>query len=148
MSYDYRYSDGNRIEKIAGHTITKVEISQSKEYLRITTDRRTFVFEAKGDCCSHSWFEAIDDPQAMLGKVVEVEEIDIPFSKTRPEQVDYEYIQYYGVRFTTAAGRATVEYRNSSNGYYGGSLGAVESVPEKEPMNVLAEAKPAKRGKR
>ncbi len=34
----------------------------------------------------------------------------------------FDSVIYYGVKFTTTAGRCTIDYRNDSNGYYGGSL--------------------------
>ena len=36
-------------------------------------------------------------------------------------------VAYYGLKITTDNGRAVIDYRNSSNGYYGGSL---ELAPE------------------
>ena len=34
------------------------------------------------------------------------------------DQVDE--VQYYGLKITTERGRAMIDYRNDSNGYYGG----------------------------
>jgi len=31
-------------------------------------------------------------------------------------------VAYYGLRITTTKGRAVLDYRNTSNGYYGGGL--------------------------
>lgn len=33
-----------------------------------------------------------------------------------------ECVAYYGLKITTEKGRAVIDYRNDSNGYYGGSL--------------------------
>lgn len=35
---------------------------------------------------------------------------------------DDECIKYYGFKITTSKGHIIIDYRNSSNGYYGGSL--------------------------
>jgi len=32
-------------------------------------------------------------------------------------------VAYYGLKITTEKGRAMIDYRNDSNGYYGGWLG-------------------------
>ena len=41
-----------------------------------------------------------------------------------------EYIQYYGLKITTNKSRCTIDYRNSSNGYYGGYLDLVSPLPK------------------
>lgn len=35
---------------------------------------------------------------------------------------DCDCVEYYGLKITTDKGRAVIDYRNNSNGYYGGSL--------------------------
>ncbi len=77
-----------------------------------------------GDCCSQTWIEAIDDPDALCGVVLEVEDVEMPESVQRvtPLCQDPDCVQFYGLRVTTSAGRCVIEYRNNSNGYYGGSL--------------------------
>lgn len=83
----------------------------------------------KGDCCSTSWFEGITGTEALFGGIV---------VSTEEETIDsfnegYDYIQVYGVRIVTNKGRAVVEFRNSSNGYYGGWVNngsREDSVPD------------------
>lgn len=36
--------------------------------------------------------------------------------------VEDEYLQFYGFKIQTQKGDVVIEYRNSSNGYYGGNL--------------------------
>lgn len=74
---------------------------------------------ADGDCCSQSWIENVETPENILGTVVSAEDIDL----SKPdEEVDYEVIRFYGFKITTEKGSSLLDYRNSSNGYYGGSL--------------------------
>ncbi len=39
------------------------------------------------------------------------------------DEKEYDCLQFYGYKITTDKGDATIEFRNSSNGYYGGSIG-------------------------
>jgi hypothetical protein len=73
----------------------------------------------------------------MIGTVRAVEQTQMPEPLISVEDVarglrrladpDYrEYggqeLKYYGVKITTEAGRAMIEFRNESNGYYGGMM--------------------------
>lgn len=66
-------------------------------------------------------------------------ELDLPLGPGRPEhpaddEYENDYLQYYGVQINTDKGAFTLEYRNSSNGYYGGSLGESEVHTQKKPI--------------
>ena len=37
-------------------------------------------------------------------------------------------LRFYGLKVTTEKGRATIDYRNNSNGFYGGSLVVADNV--------------------
>ena len=82
------------------------------------------ILETYGDCCSFTWIESIDAPDALKGTVQDVEEIDMPnlgnIDGQRHQGVDQ--VSYYGLKITTNKGRCVIDYRNDSNGYYGGSL--------------------------
>jgi hypothetical protein len=41
---------------------------------------------------------------------------------------DVDVVAYYGLKITTETGIAVLDYRNDSNGYYGGSLEVVEEI--------------------
>lgn len=87
-------------------------------------DRRPIRLDAKGDCCSYSWIESIDNPGALLGTVQSVEDIDMPDlgSIDSPKHQGVDCVRYYGLKITTEKGDCVLDYRNDSNGYYGGSL--------------------------
>lgn len=76
-------------------------------------------YSAEGDCCSRSWIEHSDIPEVAGLSVVSVEETELENGDNK----DGDYIQVYNTRFILSNGQMIVlEYRNSSNGYYGGYL--------------------------
>ena len=71
--------------------------------------------------------EDLDDPQALLGTVQAVEHLEMPDlgSVDGKHHSGVDCVAYYGLKVTTENGRCTIDYRNDSNGYYGGSLDVV-----------------------
>ncbi len=59
--------------------------------------------------------------------MVKVEEVDLPESwyTSHPGPKEEECLQKYGVNIQTTGGTGTIDFRNESNGYYGGWLGVV-----------------------
>ena len=47
------------------------------------------------------------------------------------DEINGETIQYYGIKLTSTNHTALVEFRNSSNGYYGGDVTEVECKAKK-----------------
>lgn len=80
------------------------------------------VLTVYGDCCSQSWIESLDTPANLIGTVQSVEDLDMPNlgnvgTKHHP---DVDQIRYYGLKIVTDKGHCVIDYRNDSNGYYGG----------------------------
>ena len=109
-------------DALLNKTILSVTMSDDKQVMTFVTMSGPVVVRAEGDCCSGSWFESIDDPAALLGTVRDVEEIPMPDLGDQP---DHDVMQYYGLKITTERGRAVIDYRTDSNGYYGGYLEVV-----------------------
>ena len=112
-------------EALIGKTITSYDIEESGDYIRFTMkDGSTVRLNTYADCCSHTWIESLDAPDALLGRVQDVEEIDMPHlgNIDGERHKDVDQVQYYGLKITTNKGRCVIDYRNDSNGYYGGSL--------------------------
>jgi hypothetical protein len=107
---------------LIGKVITAVYLATDKEAMKFDIqDGEPIIVRADGDCCSHSWIEAIDNPEAIIGSpVLEAEDLDLGIPAL--ENDEYEYLQYYGFKISTVKGTCKIEYRNSSNGYYGGNL--------------------------
>jgi hypothetical protein len=93
-----------------------------------SSDTVTFVFldgsaasyKTEGDCCSHSWVEHLEAPNDLVGAVIIDVKEDPILNEDDPD--NHDYIQVYHTRFVTNRGEIVLEYRNSSNGYYGGYL--------------------------
>lgn len=84
-------------------------------------------FRVEGDCCSNSWIEHFDMPNNVVGATItSIEEHGIDAFEVAPGKAESEYIQVYQTHFKTSRGVICLEYRNSSNGYYGGYLEAVK----------------------
>jgi hypothetical protein len=120
----------NELARLEGKRIIGIEIDgEEQHYLRFTTDEGPICFYAYGDCCSESWFYHVLGVDALLGHTVtkawEVEMPDAPDDGKGRQESDL----LYGFRLTTTGGRADVEFRNSSNGYYGGRLDSVDWIP-------------------
>lgn len=109
-----------------GATIVSVSVSGDRETITLaTSDGRVIVGRAYGDCCSRTWIENVENEEALVGHTIDaVEDIPMPDlgNVGTDHQPDVESVAYYGLRITTGAGICTIDYRNDSNGYYGGDL--------------------------
>lgn len=125
--------DDSQMQRLVGRTIYALYVEKSRdEYLRIYCDCGSLVWRAEGDCCSESWFADITGVEALLGATVTaVEEVELPDPEDNRTRQDCD--QAYGFKITTTKGRTDIVFRNSSNGYYGGSLCAVENWNQHVP---------------
>jgi len=106
--------------RLVGQIIKKMKIADNKKAILFITDSEEIMAWADGDCCSDTWIEHIELPaNGFPAKVLAVEDIEMP-DLGQPD--GYEYLQYYGVKITTDKGHMIIDYRNESNGYYGGKL--------------------------
>ena len=103
-------------------TITGIEIADDKKAMRFLLDgAEPVVAKADGDCCSSTWIEHVEIPAGGFpAKVISVSDLDLPGSSN--DDAEYECLAVYGLKITTDKGDLVVDYRNSSNGYYGGNL--------------------------
>lgn len=110
-----------RISKaLVGKKIIGYSLDSDRQVLRFDIDHGDpVVLEAEGDCCSHTWIESIDAPDNLLGVVQSAEQIDMPDLGDMP---GCEVVRYYGLKIVTDKGHVVIDYRNDSNGFYGGSL--------------------------
>jgi hypothetical protein len=121
--------------ELIGHVISKVELSDDRQYLRVWLENeQAVIYQAEGDCCSHSWFDQVTvrtyckDPVEAIKVREEHEGI--------PTYQDVDRI--YGFECTARASYSVplaVELRNSSNGYYGGSVELVAA--SRLPLDVV-----------
>lgn len=111
---------------LVGKKIRKATVAKDGQTITFATDKGEVVWEVDADCCSHTWIENADIEKGLVTKVAEVPGVGGPQTDS-----DHEYIQYYGIEIVTMKGHGLIDFRNSSNGYYGGSM-RVRSCPEWE----------------
>lgn len=116
--------------------LKSVTLSDDKETITFAfEDGSEARFGVEGDCCSQSWIEHLDVPPYVIGeKLVAVSDArtddltdDDTANPMQGSEEEYRYrthecLQVYQTHFKTAKGDIVLEYRNSSNGYYGGYL--------------------------
>lgn len=116
---------GDLFVGIGEKPIKSVILSEDKETLTFTfEDDSTVIYGVEGDCCSHSWIEHITIPDDIVGeKITAVFDNPLPDNEqpTRNND-DYDVLVVYKTIFRTNKGDIILEYRNNSNGYYGGYL--------------------------
>lgn len=105
---------------LLGRTIQGIKIAEDKKAILFVTDGGDIVARTDGDCCSSTWIEHIELPaMGFPAKVSSAEDLDMP---DLGQPGEYEVIAYYGFKITTDKGVIVIDYRNESNGYYGGNL--------------------------
>lgn len=103
-----------------GRIITSVNIAEDKQAIQFMTTDGPVMARCDGDCCSYTWIEHIENVAALIdARVTFAEDIDMPDIGDMP---DREVVSYYGLKIVTDKGTAILDYRNESNGYYGGCL--------------------------
>lgn len=108
----------NGAKQLIGKTLTKVELAADQMAIRFTLGDETIVAKCDADCCSHTWIEDIEMPAGGLpATVLDAIDLDLP-----SQDKDGDLLQFYGLRLITDKGDLVLDYRNESNGYYGGSL--------------------------
>lgn len=106
--------EGKIIDSVK-HDIGSIRINfQDGSFLRGVVD---------GDCCSYSWIEYCLVPGNVEGARV----LSKAFAHGKPvehpmETPECDHKEFYSEYLATSAGHIVVEYRNESNGYYGGYM--------------------------
>lgn len=129
------------LQDLVGKQVNEVHLNANNEYINFLTPDGNFCFYTEGDCCSESWINHISGIESLLGNfVVKVDQIDMTdISDGEPgfsgkQEVD----RIYSFKIFTSQGVCELEMRNSSNGYYGGSLQST-TLPYGEIMRVITE---------
>lgn len=118
------------MKELIGKKISGLRINEDQSILVFDTDQGTVGYETYGDCCSESWFADITGVSAMLGGTVQtVEEVSMDGYNVEDGRTRQEYDEAYGYKLTTDKGYADIVFRNSSNGYYGGSIDPLRGEP-------------------
>lgn len=130
--------------KLLGRKVLTLLINPDHTYMRFNTDEGSFDFYCYADCCSESFINHVNCIEDLLGDtVLEVDEVDMfKALGITPEPTKQEYDDVLTYRIRTPKGVCALEFRNSSNGYYGGSLEFVEEQYYLEYANHIEELKP------
>lgn len=108
----------NDMRALFHRPIRAIEISLDKERITFHFTDGDIYFETEGDCCSRSWIEHITIPPDIAGAEITAT-TELP---TTDHADGWAHIQVYQTAFATNKGEIILEYRNASNGYYGGWL--------------------------
>lgn len=108
---------------LVGKVITGLRINDDQSLLVFDhPDNSHTAYETEADCCSETWFADIVGVDALIGSTV----LKADAMEAMQEVVDgrcrQDYDLFYGVKLITTNGYVDIVYRNSSNGYYGGSI--------------------------
>lgn len=119
------YGEG-RFRDMIGRKLSTVTLNDDGAAVLFTFDEGpTARFDVEGDCCSTSWVEHLELPGNIKGATVLSVDDSVPITQDHSEHDEDnggDSIQVYNTVFRTDRGDIVLEYRNSSNGYYGGSL--------------------------
>jgi hypothetical protein len=127
------------MKELIGKKILGLRINENQDVLVFDTDQGVVGYEAYGDCCSESWFADITGVSAMFGGTVQtVEEVSMEGYNVEDGRTRQEYDLAYGYKLTTEKGYADIVFRNSSNGYYGGSIDPLRREPP-ESMTAIVD---------
>lgn len=121
------YTD--EISKLLGQTVQGLCVNndQSELYL-INQWGHAIRITTYACCCSETWFADITSPENLDGEIKGIRLLDLP--DPTDDRSRQESDSAYGFVLSTDKGDCTIVYRNSSNGYYGGSIGTVEYCKE------------------
>lgn len=115
------------MNKLIGLKIEGLYINSTKNTLMLQTDFGDVYLNAVGDCCSQSWFEHISGVKNVIGgQITEEANLELVDCLKRVENDEFDVDKYYSTVIKTDKGALELEYRNNSNGYYGGWL-AIDS---------------------
>lgn len=108
---------------LVGKTITDMKIAEDRQAMLFVTDAGDCVCNTDADCCSYTWIEHVELPAlGFPAKVLSVEDIQMPEGAVSEFRKDTDSVSYYGCKIATDRGEIVIDFRNDSNGYYGGSL--------------------------
>lgn len=127
-------------DDIVNHSIVDLYLRNDKEAIALVIGGTNYILSVAlvttyGDCCSTSWIEHIGNPEAChMARVESFREKDIEPSYDKLSDFDRSQhssgeLKFYFYEIRTSKGQTLIEMRNSSNGYYGGSLDYKGSVP-------------------
>lgn len=121
-----QYSDKKTIGEapLVGKTVAAAFISEDKEDIRLDmVSGETYYLRTDADCCSETWIEHVNNFDTLIGKeIVGTETKDLGEGIATRQDRDLLYSASILYKVHNYHGSADIEFRNSSNGYYGGDI--------------------------
>lgn len=135
------YTGKLELADLVGKHITKVQMNAGKDDVRFITTTGNLDYYCYGDCCSESWVNHVNDIDNLMdATVTQVEEFDFHTLlgvEPEPTRQDSDEVLFHKVH--TNKGTCLIEFRNSSNGYYGGSFERNDGEHEPEGLVDITE---------
>lgn len=131
----------DEMKALLGRQILGTFINTDQSLLWFETSHGPLAYRAGGDCCSETWFADITGADWLKGGVVRrVEKLELPDYNVNDGRTRQEEDSAYGQLIETDKGTATIVYRNSSNGCYGGWLsGPLVQIPRPDDLREITE---------
>ena len=110
---------------LIGTIVNGVKIAADRQAMLFETNAGDLVIQVDADCCSYTWIEGVELPAlGFPATVTAVEDLSLPedLSLTSEFHKDPDVLAFYGCKISTDRGEIVIDYRNDSNGYYGGSI--------------------------
>lgn len=105
---------------LEGKVIEGVFLLADQTAIRFKTPEGYVTAWCDGDCCSYTWIEHVEMPA--LGLPATVTKVEYLYMPDRVEDTDLGVVEHYGFSISTDKGSIVIDYRNASNGFYGGYL--------------------------
>jgi hypothetical protein len=132
-------------KSLIGKRVAQVSLMEAGTVFKLSFDDGTRKsYAVAGDCCSVSWIEDLSYPDDVIGaELLSVEEFEVEGNENRPDTCrncgqdhnggrdPHDCVVVYKTVFRTSKGDITLEYRNDSNGYYGGFIVEVTEPKKK-----------------
>lgn len=120
---------------LLNRTIMSVLVSNDQTYIQFETDQGPISYSLDADCCSETWFSDILNVSNLINnRVVEVCNLELPDYNLDDGRCRQEVDEVYGYSIKTEKGSCEVIFRNSSNGYYGGSIYQSDTFLNKDEL--------------
>lgn len=110
----------DKVNPLIGQRIVDVYIGEGNEAIKfVLATGKEVIAVTDADCCSYTYIEHVEDVENLFGIVTSVEDVgEICGADTD----DGNYRRFYACKIYTEKGYCLIDYRNDSNGYYGGAL--------------------------
>lgn len=108
---------------LVGKVLTGISLAKDRQAILFHTTLGDIKVLCDADCCSYTWVEGIELPALEFpATVISVDDISMPKTLVSSFHPGSDVLAYYGCQIKTDRGDIIIDYRNDSNGYYGGNL--------------------------